>query len=252
MIALLLLVAMPPELKTTAIIAQSWEKTLVVGHRGGAAYAPENTLPAFEKGIESQANAVECDVWMSRDHVPMVMHDATLDRTTDLAGAIADHDADEMVKGGVPTLEQLIKTTKGRINLIVEVKGGAGVEQAVTDLLKKYEVVDETIVFSFTTTIIAKMKELNKAQYAVWLSAKRFTPETLGDLDAQLKSISADAVGFPFGFVDAPLAEHLRAGKTPLFVWTVPPGGEVDRLKGLKVNFIITNSPKDVREQLGS
>ena len=87
-------------------------------------------------------------------------------------------------------------------------------------------------------------------QYCVWLSSRKFEGEALSDLDARLAQISADAVGFPFGFVDKSLADHLRASRKPLFVWTVPPGREIDRLKELKVNFIITNHPRDVRRQL--
>ena len=72
----------PAKPSTKAIIAQSWKETLVIGHRGAAAYKPENTLPAFEEGIASKAFAVECDIHLSQDGEMVVMHDKTLDRSS--------------------------------------------------------------------------------------------------------------------------------------------------------------------------
>ena len=62
----------------------------VVAHRGASAAAPENTLAAFARAAEMGARWVECDVRLTADRVPVVIHDATLDRTTDLTGAVAD------------------------------------------------------------------------------------------------------------------------------------------------------------------
>lgn len=237
-------------MKTTTIIDQSWEKTLVVGHRGAAAYAPENSLAAFEKGIESGAVTLECDVWMSKDGVPVVIHDKTLDRTTDLTGDVASKNAAEITGAGIPTLDDLIKAVKGRINLVVEIKGGLNVEKAVVDRLKQNDMVETSIVFSFNSEIVSKVKQLNPDQYAVWLSSRPYDPVDAPLLVKQIKTIQADAVGFQFKNVHEKMASALRSNRIPLFVWTVPPGEEVDRLEKLKVNFIISDHPKDVVEQI--
>ena len=237
-------------MKTTTIISESWEKTLVVGHRGAAAYAPENSLAAFEKGIESGAAALECDVWMSKDGVPMVMHDSKLDRTTKLKGEVASLKAEEMRAAGIPSLDDLIKAVKGRANLIVEIKGGQGVSEAVVDALKHHEIVDQSIVFSFNASFVTRVKTLNPDQYTVWLSARPYDPGDTSLLIKQVRDLRADAVGFQFKNVHDKMAHALRNEKVPLFVWTVPPGEEVDRLKGLRVNFIISDHPKDIIEQL--
>lgn len=238
--------------RTTEIVARSWNETLVVGHRGAAAYAPENTLPSFEEAIKSGAVATECDVFMSQDGVPVVMHDATLDRTTDLTGRVDATPVKTMKEAGVPTLEELILTLKGRIVHVIEIKAGVNVEQAVVDLVRKHKVTDETIVFSFNPQIIQKVEALAPELFTVWLSAVPAQGEVLEALPNRLRNeLKVDAVGFQFRNVNAPLVERLRAEKIPLFVWTVPPGAEVDRLKGLRVNFIITDHPRDVRAQLG-
>ena len=236
---------------TQAIIRQSWNETLVVGHRGAAAYATENTLPAFTEGIKARASAVECDVHMSRDGVPMIMHDASVDRTfPGLKGKVADLQSSDLVAAGVPTLEALIRHVKGKSVLIIEIKGGIGVEQAVVEMVAKEKTETETIIFSFNSDYIKEVKRLNPKLFGVWLSAGGFDRAAFPKMEEKLKEISADAIGFQFKNVNESLAAHLRYRKIPLFVWTVPPNAEVERLKKLNVNFLITDSPRDVRELL--
>lgn len=73
-------------------------RPLVIGHRGAAAHAPENTLPSFELALRSGADALELDVRLSRDRVPVVIHDHTIDRTTDRSGRVAAFDAAELAR----------------------------------------------------------------------------------------------------------------------------------------------------------
>ncbi len=68
----------------------------VIAHRGASAYAPENTLPAFERALEVGAAEVELDVQLSRDDVLVLFHDRTLDRKTNLTGRVRDHAADAL------------------------------------------------------------------------------------------------------------------------------------------------------------
>jgi glycerophosphoryl diester phosphodiesterase len=73
-------------------------RPLVFAHRGGAGLAPENTLPAFQRGLAEGADGLEFDVRLSADGVPMVIHDATLDRTTDGTGPVAARTAAELAR----------------------------------------------------------------------------------------------------------------------------------------------------------
>jgi glycerophosphoryl diester phosphodiesterase len=74
------------------------DRPLVFAHRGGAKLGPENTMPAFARGFAAGADGFECDVRLSRDGVPMVIHDATLDRTTDRTGPVAALTAAELAR----------------------------------------------------------------------------------------------------------------------------------------------------------
>ncbi|MCH8979455.1 MAG: glycerophosphodiester phosphodiesterase family protein, partial [Armatimonadetes bacterium] len=156
--AMVLMMADGPE--TEAMIAASWERTLVVGHRGAAAYQSENTLPSFEEAIKSGADATECDVHLSGDGHLMVMHDETLDRTTSLSGRIDQTPSRTMIEAGVPTLGQLCDLTRGRIVLVVEIKGGEGVEQKVVDELVGRDMVGQSVAFSFSERTVAEVERL--------------------------------------------------------------------------------------------
>lgn len=242
----------PAKPNTDRIIEQSWKETLVVGHRGAAAYKPENTLPAFEEGIACKAAAVECDIHLSKDGEMVVMHDATLDRTTSLKGKISETPWEVMKAAGVPSLPDLTRTTKDRVVLIVEIKSGEGIEQKMVDHLNAEKMRDQTIVFSFGAEHIAKVEEIDPRFYSVWLIGKSLKTEDYEATLAEAKRIGASGIGLAYTNAAPEFVKMAQDRKMPVFVWTVPPGPEVDKLKAMKVNFIITNHPRDVREQLAA
>lgn len=244
------MLVMGPQPSVAKIVESSWSATQVVGHRGAASEAPENTLPSFRRAIDVGAVATECDVHVSRDGALVVMHDATLDRTTSLRGAVADTDAKTMRDAGVPFLEDLIGVTKGRIVLVVEIKAGKGVERKVVDLLRAQNTREASIVFSFKSEIVAEVERLDSGLFTTWLVAAAQTPETIEATLDKARTMGVDAVGVSYKNCPAEFVKAAQARRLPVFVWTVPPGPEVDRLKGLGVNFIITDHPREVRKQL--
>lgn len=248
---LTLLAAMTMLPSTKAILSESWRRTLVVGHRGAADYAKENTLPAFEAGIAAKADAVECDVHLSADGEIVVMHDTTLDRTTSLKGEIAKTPWATMRVAGVPSLADLTKVTKDRTVLVVEVKAGQGIEPKVVDHLRTQGMVDQTIVFSFNDESVEKVEALAPEFSTVWLLSAKEVEKGADAVFANLARIHADGVGFDYKAVTPAFVAEAHRRKLPVFVWTVPAGPEVERLKAMKVNFIITNGPREVRAQLG-
>ena len=107
----------------------------VIGHRGAAGHAPENTAPAFEIAVALGVHAVELDVRLSRDGVPVVIHDSTVDRTTNGKGAVAElrlAELKELDAGGwwapdfaktrLLTLEEALDVIAGRVPVVVEIK----------------------------------------------------------------------------------------------------------------------------------
>ena len=245
--AMIAISAMGGPISTKSIIDESWTRTLVVGHRGAAAYKPENTIPSFEEAIASGANATECDVYTTKDKGIVVIHDKTLDRTTSLKGPVKDFTKSELKAAGIPMLEDYTKATQGKIVSVIEIKDGEGVVEGVVEHVRKEKMLGETIIFSFNAEFVKLAKELEPKLYTVWLNGR---PTDLDAHFAKVKEIKADSIGVSFFGATPEIVQAAHARKMPIFVWTVPPGPEVDRLKSLKVNFIITDHPRDVREQL--
>jgi len=145
------------------------KQAVVVCHRGASLWAPENTLASLEKAIELGAGVVELDVRPSRDGVLHVMHDATVDRTTDGSGRISDMSTEEIgqLDAGVwfgpefagervPRLDRFLDACKGRIATYVEIKEGDPAE--VRDMLAVRGMLDEAWTFSFDQSIRAETR----------------------------------------------------------------------------------------------
>lgn len=153
----------------------------VLGHRGVRGHASENTLASFEQGIQMGATMLELDIHLSRDQQLVVIHDATMDRTTDGTGLVSDMTLEEIqqLDAGawfgpefagerVPTLQQVIDLVKGRAYLNVEIKvGGFGQDRIVypeivdllTDVLTASGMEDDVVVSSFHQPYIKDLKQ---------------------------------------------------------------------------------------------
>jgi len=120
----------------------------VIAHRGASAYAPENTLPAFEKAVELGADWFELDCTLSKDGAIIVIHDDSVDRTTGTVGAVRDLTLAELkaLDAGswygpdfagepLPTLEEALDLARGRIGVYVEIKNSDDDTQLVRNLL---------------------------------------------------------------------------------------------------------------------
>ena len=111
--------------------------TLVIAHRGASADERENTLPAFERAIEVGADFVELDVQVSADGVLVVFHDLDLDRLTPLRGPLRRRTAAELREHAIPTLDEVLAVTRGRIGVMAELKSAY--------LFRRHDVVGRTV-----------------------------------------------------------------------------------------------------------
>lgn len=144
---------------------------LVFAHRGGAKLAPENTMTAFENGMRLGSDGLELDVHLASDGVPVVIHDKTLDRTTNATGAVSARTSSELAmvdagyrfttndqfpfrdRGiGVPRLEDVLVAFPGA-RVIVEMKqGDPALARAVLDVLRRTNAIERVCVGSFYRT----------------------------------------------------------------------------------------------------
>jgi len=120
--------------------ASSKDRTppLVIAHRGANEGRPEleNKLPAFERALTMGADMVECDVHLSADNEPVVIHDDTLDRTTTGSGSVNAHTAAELRRLGVPTLRELCRLVRGKARLLVEIKSASPLHRNADTLVR--------------------------------------------------------------------------------------------------------------------
>jgi glycerophosphoryl diester phosphodiesterase len=139
---------------------------IVTGHRGAAGLEPENTIRSFKRALTLGVDQVELDVHFTRDRALVVIHDDTVDRTTNGRGPVHALTLDEVRtldagKGErVPTLQEVIDLVKGRAVLQIELKG-LGVEEAVVTTVEANRIVDEVVVTSFRHYMVRKVKALN-------------------------------------------------------------------------------------------
>lgn len=236
--------------------------TKIWAHRGASGSAPENTLPAFELAIEQGADGIEFDVQLTRDDHVVVIHDETLERTTDGHGWVADHSLDDLRKldasagiegyAGVriPTLAELfdlVKDTDLRLN--VELKNSRipyqGMEERVIGLIDRFGVADRVIVSSFDHNSLRGLAESGTTlPLGVLYSEPLWRPWNYA------VKLGASAVHPSLSATRAKVVERCHEAGLEVNVWTVNEPEEVERMADLGVDALITNHPARAREVL--
>jgi len=163
----------------------------ILGHRGAMGHAPENTMPSFFKALELGANMFELDIHRSRDGVLVVMHDKTVDRTTDGTGKISEMTWEEIRRldagswfspefagARVPRLEEVFEALGGKIAIDIEVKAGdelyRGIIDALVDVINKYDIIEHVLITSFHEEyLIEARQKLPDAQVGLIYSRPR-------------------------------------------------------------------------------
>ncbi len=237
------------------------KRPLVIAHRGASAYAPENTLAAFELAIELGADLLELDVHLSADDQPVIIHDETLARTTSGHGRVRRYALSELKRldagawlgeqfrgQRLQSLGEVLERFRDRVGFAVELKAGssryAGIEERVLSLLEIYNVVDRTMVLSFDPEALIAAGVCNATVPRVLL------------LDRTAKNMTAvvprgtTAVGLSARLVTEEAVQAAREANLDLYVWTVNDAATMDRLIGWNVAGIITDAPDLLRARL--
>ena len=236
-------------------------KTKVWAHRGASGYAPENTLEAFEMAVKQQADSVELDVQLTKDGELVVLHDETLDRTTDGKGFVKDYTLKEVqalkaVKthpeyqtGRIPMLAEvydLLKPTGLEIN--VELKTGIffypEIEEKVLKLTKEMGMEERIWYSSFNHYSLKKVKECNpSARTGILYSDGWIEPWNYA------KELGVDAM-HPF-FVNTQYPGYLENCKRlglKTHAWTVNEKEYMQLLTRQGIEALITNYPDIARK----
>jgi glycerophosphoryl diester phosphodiesterase len=243
------------------------QRLSVIAHRGGSKLRPENTLAAFEHAVALGVDALECDVHLSRDGEVVVIHDPTLERTTDARGPVAALTASELARvdagfqfgaaegfpfrgraGGIPTLHDVLGRHRDR-PVVIEVKG-ENVETArrALGVVREHDAGHRVIVGGFSPAVLGAVRRemptlvtsANRAEGRqaltrsyLWLSPRRPAFQ-LFQMPFRLQGRQI----FGRGFVSA-----ARRGGLPVHAWIVDDPADMRRLIVWGVTGIISDRP---------
>ena len=234
---------------------------LVIAHRGASAAAPENTIAAFERAIADGADAIELDVHLSRDDHPVVIHDETLERTTDGSGSVRAHTMRELKRldagawrgpafagQRLQTLQEVLERFRGRTRFWIELKGGSDlypdIEERIVGLLEVYNAIDGSLVQSFDLAALARLRAFSR-EIILGALLDRAPLDVAGDVPA-----AANAVCPSMQILGIPEREAIRRSGRQCHVWTVNEPAQMDRLVDWSVDGIITDQPAVLRARL--
>ncbi len=216
---------------------------LRIGHRGARGSAPENTLAAIERSIALHAHLVEFDVQATRDGQLILMHDATLDRTTDGHGPIAQHLWNDIkqLKGKdgqpPPLLADALRTASGRIGVMIEVKV-EGTAKAVYRTVRESQFSGPVIYASFLhDELLAVRREDPQAQTLALIEGIPVN-RTAFATDAQVTH-----VGVSFETITPSFLKALHDRSLRVFVYPVNEPADIQTAKAMGIDGIISDYP---------
>ena len=221
--------------------------TLVVAHRGANGHAPENTLAAFRLAADQGADAIEFDVRATADGHLVVIHDASLARTTDGEGEIGALTLEEVRRadaGGrrgaaflgerVPTLDEVLCAARGRLLVDIELKV-TGIETQVVEHLARLEMIPDALVTSFLEEALLATRAVDQG---VALGLLQQWPNT-----ARLVDLGTDVYLPPVRALSAAMVQFCRTRGVRVIPWTVRSADEARAALQWGVRALIADDP---------
>lgn len=214
----------------------------IYAHRGASIELPENTLSAFGRAIEVQADGIELDVHLSADGVPVVIHDETVERTTNGSGEVAAQtvaELQELDAGGsqpIPTLKEVLDLVSGKLHVDIEIKAGAAGD-AVLALTSQYPNL-KFAISSFNHDALRHVRKAN-ADVELWPLTAAVSDEVIR---TALELGSPQIAAYDRMLNEEIMAEVERAGLR-IWVWTVNDVSRARELASWGVVGICTDDP---------
>lgn len=202
--------------------------------------APENTIAAFEAAIAAGADGIEFDVRLSRDGVPVVIHDDTLRRTYGMRRRVADMTLNELNKIDVPSVEQLFELFESnKLILYLEMKDvQIELAQACCRLVEEYRLKDRVIFECFEHSALETVKTIDSSLR----TAALFQPPSPFILK-RAQAIGASEIALHHRLTNKRLVEKARLANLKVVTWTVDDPAWVSRAQAHGIDALITNNP---------
>ena len=191
----------------------------VIGHRGACYYKPENTLASFKYALKLRCPYLECDVRLTKDKQVILIHDKTLERTTDGKGLVKNYTLRELKKLNagndekIPTLQELINLIKGKAKLVIELKKARNIVKETFKIIKKNKIQDKVLVVSFHSSYLRKIKKLNPKIKTGLISRRTLL------VIKRTKLCKADLIGIYYKFVNKSLINKIHKNNFRVFAY---------------------------------
>ena len=232
-----------------SLLLNSQESILNIGHRGAKGHIAENTIASIHKAIDLGADGIEIDVFLCKSGEIVLFHDKTLEKLTNGYGNIEDKNLEELRKlkvlnssYSIPTLEEVLKSIDKDVFLNIELKG-RNTAQGSLDLIRKYirknKIELNNILFSsFNWEELKDLRSLSdKVQLALITEED---PLLAIDFAIQLNAV---AINPNYKDLNKKNISKINEKGLKIYTWTVNSKIQIDRLKALNVNGIITDYP---------
>jgi glycerophosphoryl diester phosphodiesterase len=218
---------------------------LRVAHRGASAYALENTLEAFEKAIELKADMIEFDVHLTKDKEVVIMHDKSLDKTTNGKGLIKNLTLKQIRKfheknnEKIPILQDALDVIKGRCSCIIELKDSKAADK-VAKTVKENNLEKNAMILSPDVKTLKKIKE-SFPELNTWLLVIKREP--IDNILSKAKSVNVHSISAPYNHITKEIVDLIHKNKLKANVWTVNTKNDIEMMKKLNVDSITSDYP---------
>jgi glycerophosphoryl diester phosphodiesterase len=225
---------------------------LVIGHRGAAGHAPENTIESISCAIGMGVDYIEIDVQPTSDGRLVVFHDRTLRRLTGLHGYVRDYTFLELTEKAnlsnrqkIPSFEEVCDlVAKTNVGLYVEIKS-AGIESPILKTLCKYFNISSCLIGSFYHRSILKLKQLDPTVKTIALMEG--VPVTTRNI---VRDSQCNYLGLGIGSLDEQQIREVRSEGCGVIVWTVDDADELPLLCELGIDGVVSNFPDKIMQTL--
>lgn len=230
----------------------SWVR---IAHRGASNIAPENTLAAFNKAIEIGVDAIELDVHGTADGEVVVIHDPSLDRTTNLRGPVNQTTLETIKQADagrwfnaqftgepVPTLAEAFECIAGKAMTVLEIKDPL-IAEAVVEKICGMNVLEQVVIISFHISVLQTVRQLEPRIPTGWLIGSNNDNTHPIQLCQQISSLGSSLLNVNHRLITAEFAQEVYRRGITLWSWTVDDVDRMEEMLTFGVRGITSNHP---------
>ncbi len=215
---------------------------LKIGHRGAKGHVAENTVASFAKAIELGVDLIELDVYLSKDGEVIVIHDETVDRTTNKTGLVSNFTASELNQMGIPTLREVLELVDKKCGVNIEIKDPLAT-QKVVEIIEEFETHFNWVYqqFQVSSFIWETLETISKLNSAILLGV--LTEDSVASAMAFAKKIKVHSINPYFKLLNQENCNSMQNSGYKIYTWTVNSAEDLIFVKTLPIDGIISDFP---------